>query len=62
MQPATDMSWLSAAQANGLKVVGILEANRKYADNYDPIAMSRLAAWIVQTGLVTAAELAALSL
>jgi hypothetical protein len=56
VQPAWDMGWLNAAKANGLKVVGVLGPNRKYADLYDPIAMSNLAAWITKTGLVTAIE------
>ena len=51
------MGWLNAAKANGLKVVAILGPNKKYADNYDPIAMSNLAAWIAKTGLVTAFEI-----
>ena len=50
------MGWLNAAKANGLKVVGILGPNRNYADMYDPVAMSNLAAWITKTGLVTAFE------
>src|ERR1700730_17117760 len=53
-QPAWDMGWLNSAKANGLKVVGILGPNRNYADLYDPVAMSKLAAWIAKTGLVTA--------
>src|ERR1700722_12756475 len=57
VQPAWDMTWLNAAKASGLKVVGILGANKLYADNYDPAAMSRLAAFIAQTGLVTALEI-----
>src|ERR1700723_3712272 len=43
VQPAADMGWLNAAKANGLKVVAILGPNKKYADNYDPVAMSNLA-------------------
>lgn len=39
-----------------LKVVGILAPNWHYRDKYDPLAMSNLAAWIAQTGLVTAFE------
>jgi hypothetical protein len=42
VQPAADMGWLNAAKANGLKVVAILGPNKKYADNYDPIAMSEM--------------------
>jgi hypothetical protein len=57
VQPVWDMGWLNAAKASGLKVVGILGPNKLYADNYDPAAMSRLAAWIAQTGLVTAFEI-----
>jgi hypothetical protein len=56
VQPSWDMGWLNAAKANGLKVVGILGPNWHYKDNYDPIAMSNLAAWIAKTGLVTAFE------
>jgi hypothetical protein len=48
------MGWLKAAKANGLKVVAILGPNWHYKDNYDPVAMSNLAAWIAKTGLVTA--------
>jgi len=55
-QPAWDMGCLNAAKANRLKVVGILGPNRNYADLYDPVAMSKLAAWITKTGLVTAFE------
>jgi hypothetical protein len=51
------MGWLNAAKANGLKVVAILGPNRHYKDNYDPVAMSNLAAWIAKTGLVTAFEI-----
>jgi len=50
------MRWLNAAEAYGLKVVGILAPNWHYRDKYDPLAMSNLAAWIAQTGLVTAFE------
>ena len=56
VQPSWDMGWLNAAKANGLKVVGILGPNWHYKDNYDPVAMSNLAAWIAKTGLVTAFE------
>jgi hypothetical protein len=56
VRPSWDMGWLNAAKANGLKVVGILGPNRHYKDNYDPVAMSNLAAWIAKTGLVTAFE------
>src|SRR5260370_29693687 len=55
--PTWDMTWLNAAKANGLKVVGILGPNSLYRDNYDPTAMSNLAAWIAETGLVTAFEI-----
>ena len=54
--PSSDMAWLNAAQAHGLKVVAVLGPNSLYADNYDPTAMSNLAAWIARTGLVTAFE------
>jgi hypothetical protein len=57
VQPSRDMAWLNAAKANGLKVVGILGPNWHYADKYDPVAMSNLAAWIAKTGLVTAFEI-----
>jgi hypothetical protein len=57
VQPAADMNWLNAAKANGLKVVAILGPNKKYTDNYDPVAMSNLAVWIAKTGLVTAFEI-----
>ena len=57
VQPAWDMGWLNAAKANGLKVVAILGPNWHYADQYDPAAMSNLAAWIAKTGLVTAFEI-----
>jgi hypothetical protein len=57
VQPVWDMGWLNAAKANGLKVVAILGPNGNYADRYDPVAMSNLAVWIVQTGLVTAFEI-----
>jgi hypothetical protein len=56
VQPSYDMGWLNAARANGLKVVGILGPNGNYTDNYDPVAMSKLAASIAKTGLVTAFE------
>ena len=56
VQPSFDMGWLNAARVNGLKVVGILGPNGNYPDNYDPVAMSNLAAWIDKTGLVTAFE------
>jgi hypothetical protein len=56
-QPAWDMGWLTAAKANGLKVVAVLGPNGNYADNYDPVAMSNLAIWIARTGLVTAFEI-----
>jgi hypothetical protein len=55
--PSWDMAWLTAAHANGLKVVGILGPNSLYKDNYDPSAMSNLAAWIAKTGLITAFEI-----
>src|SRR5215471_12214857 len=54
--PSSDLAWLTAAQANGLKVVGVLGPNSLYADNYDPTAMSKLATWIAKTGLITAFE------
>src|SRR5260370_2813170 len=57
VQPTWDMGWLNAAKANGLKVVGILGPNWHYTDQYDPVAMSNLAAWIAKTGLVTAFEI-----
>jgi len=57
VQPTWDMTWLNAAKANGLKVVGILGPNSLYQDNYDPTAMSNLAVWIAETGLVTAFEI-----
>jgi hypothetical protein len=56
VHPSWDMGWLNAAKTNGLKVVGILGPNWHYKDNYDPVAMSNLAAWIAKTGLVTAFE------
>src|SRR3984893_4560598 len=56
VHPSWDMGWLTAAKANGLKVVAILGPNWHYADKYDPDAMSNLAAWIAKTGLVTAFE------
>ena len=56
VRPSWDMGWLNAAKANGLKVVGILGPNWHYSDNYDPVAMFNLAAWIAKTGLVTAFE------
>jgi hypothetical protein len=56
VRPSWDMGWLNAAKVNGLKVVGILGPNWHYKDNYDPVAMSNLAAWIAKTGLVTAFE------
>jgi hypothetical protein len=56
VRPSWDMGWLNAAKANGLKVVGILGPNWHYKNNYDPVAMSNLAAWIAKTGLVTAFE------
>jgi hypothetical protein len=40
-----------------LKVVAVLGPNWHYADQYDPVAMSNLAAWIAKTGLVTAFEI-----
>src|SRR5215469_12109718 len=43
--PSWDMAWLTAAQANGLKVVAVLGPNSLYADNYDPTAMANLATW-----------------
>ena len=57
VQPSRDMGWLTATKANGLKVVGILGPNWHYQDNYDPVAMSNLAAWIAKTGLVSAFEI-----
>jgi hypothetical protein len=57
VRPTWDMTWLNAAKANRLKVVGILGPNSLYQDNYDPTAMSNLAAWIAETGLVTAFEI-----
>ena len=51
------MAWLNSAKANGLKVVGILGPNGKYTDQYNPVAMSHLAAWIAKTGLITAFEI-----
>lgn len=57
VRPSWDISWLTAAKANGLKVVAILGPNGRYANNYDPGAMSRLAAFIAKTGLVTAFEI-----
>jgi hypothetical protein len=55
--PSSDLAWLNAAKANGLKVVAVLGPNSLYADNYDPTAMSNLATWIAKTGLVTAFEI-----
>jgi hypothetical protein len=55
--PSSDLAWLNAAHANGLKVVGVLGPNSLYADNYDPTAMSNLATWIAKTGLITAFEI-----
>ena len=55
--PSRDMAWLTSAKANGLKVVGILGPDWHYQDNYDPVAMSNLAAWIANTGLITAFEI-----
>jgi hypothetical protein len=55
--PSWDMAWLNAAKTNGLKVVGILGPNGKYSDQYNPVAMSHLAAWIAKTGLITAFEI-----
>jgi hypothetical protein len=55
--PSSDMAWLNAAKANGLKVVGILGPNSLYKDHYDPTAMSNLATWIAKTGLITAFEI-----
>jgi hypothetical protein len=55
--PPSDMAWLNAAKANGLKVVGVLGPNSLYQDNYDPTAMSNLATWIAKTGLITAFEI-----
>jgi hypothetical protein len=57
VQPSGDMGWLNAAKANGLKIVAILGPNWHYTDQYDPVAMSNLAAWIAKTGLVTAFEI-----
>jgi hypothetical protein len=57
VQPVWDIGWLTAAKANGLKVVAILGPNTKYADNYNPAAMSNLATYIAKTGLVTAFEI-----
>ena len=57
VQPSWDMGWLNAAKANRLKVVAVLGPNWHYADKYDPVAMSNLAAWIAKTGLVTAFEI-----
>jgi hypothetical protein len=57
VQPSRDMAWLTATKANRLKVVGILGPNWHYQDNYDPVAMSNLAAWIAKTGLVSAFEI-----
>jgi hypothetical protein len=56
-QPAWDMAWLNSAKANGLKVVGVLGPNSRYADNYDPTAMSNLATYIAKTGLVSVFEI-----
>jgi hypothetical protein len=56
-QPAWAMSWLTAAKANGLKVVAILGSNSLYTDKYDPVAMSNLAVYIAKTGLVAAFEI-----
>jgi hypothetical protein len=55
--PSSDMAWLTAAQANGLKVVAVLGPNSLYADHYDPTAVSNLATWIARTGLVSAFEI-----
>jgi hypothetical protein len=57
VRPAFDMQWLTAAKANGLKVVAILGPDKNYVDNYNPAAISNLAAWIAGTGLVTAFEI-----
>jgi hypothetical protein len=57
VQPPWDMGWLNAAKANGLKVVAVLGPNWRYTDNYDPVAMSNLAAWIAKTGLVSVFEI-----
>jgi hypothetical protein len=56
VHPWWDMYWLNLAKSNGLKVVGILGRNYHYRDNYDPVAMSHLAAWIARTGLVSVFE------
>lgn len=57
VQPSWDVAWLNTAHADGLKVVAILGPNPKYADQYNPVAMSNLAVWIAKTGLVTAFEI-----
>jgi hypothetical protein len=57
VRPSWDMGWLTTAQTEKLKVVAILGPNPSYADLYNPVAMSNLAAWIAKTGLVTAFEI-----
>jgi hypothetical protein len=57
VRPTWAMGWLNAAKTNGLKVVAVLGPNSLYTDKYDPVAMSNLAVYIANTGLVTAFEL-----
>jgi hypothetical protein len=47
--PAVQQHWLDVAQANGLKVVVVLNPNFIYADPYDPVAASNFCAWLAKT-------------
>jgi hypothetical protein len=47
--PAVQQHWLDVAQANGLKVVVILDSNHIYADPYDPVGASNFCAWLAKT-------------
>jgi hypothetical protein len=47
--PADQQHWLDVAQANGLKVVVVLDPNHLYSDPYDPAGASKFCAWLAKT-------------
>lgn len=55
--PAFDKTWLDAAHANGLKVVGIIGGSTLYpGGEFDPTPIAARAVYIAQSGLVDVIE------
>jgi hypothetical protein len=53
-----ELAWLTAAKAQGLKVVGIMGPNTNYpGDPYNQVAMSNLAVWMAKSGLIQVLEI-----